>query len=418
MQKLGQNAVKQGVDRPLTVLVVDDSTLQRRLLGAALDKWGYEVFEANSGIDALEICKAAHVDLVLSDWVMPEMDGLTFCREFRALRRENYGYFILLTSKDDKDEVVTGLDVGADDFLTKPVNSAELRARLQAGERVLGMQKELIEKNAAVSNTLSELQTVYQAIDRDLEEAKKLQHSLVPETFLQMGKAQVSFKLQSSGHIGGDMIGHYYKSPERLGLYGFDVSGHGISSALMTARLAGCLASTNPAYSIAMRQLVDGTYAPQSPIEIAQRMNVRMLDELDTDLYLTLVLADVNLKTGAIDMVQAGHPHPLIQRKNNDLDFVGGGGLPIGLIPDAQFCSFQAQLEPGDRLLIYSDGFTEAEDPFGQMLDDDGLARLMAANSNASGPELLDDLVWEIQAFCGKGEVSDDLSAVLLELLE
>ena len=117
------------------VLIVDDSRLQRRILGASLRKWGFVITEAESGEDALKICRTDPPDLVLSDWMMPGMSGLEFCDEFRRMPRENYGYFILLTSKSDKAEIASGLDAGADDFLTKPVNPGELRARISAGGR-------------------------------------------------------------------------------------------------------------------------------------------------------------------------------------------------------------------------------------------------------------------------------------------
>ena len=115
-----------------TVLVVDDSRMQRRILCASLRRWGFVVSEAASGTEALQVCREHPPDLVLSDWMMPGMDGLDFCREFRAMPRETYGYFILLTSKSGKEEIANGLDAGADDFLTKPVNASELRARIAA----------------------------------------------------------------------------------------------------------------------------------------------------------------------------------------------------------------------------------------------------------------------------------------------
>ncbi|NOX39275.1 MAG: SpoIIE family protein phosphatase [Alphaproteobacteria bacterium] len=398
----------------LTVLVVDDSRLQRRLLTSSLTKWGYEIFEAESGRDALAICKAARVDLVISDWMMPEMDGLTFCREFRAIERENYGYFILLTSKDGKNEIAKGLDVGADDFLTKPVHSNELRARLQAGERVLGMQKELIKKNQSILQNLIELQELYQAVDRDLEEAKKLQLSLLPQTFRKFDNTHISMVLQSSGHVGGDMVGYYYTDQHRLGIFAFDVSGHGISSALMTARITGCLSAVDPAHSIAMEPQSDGSFSPLHPEKIAEKLNSRMLRELETELYLTILLADVDLRTGEVEFVQAGHPPPAILRPNKRVEFIGEGGMPIGLISDAIFPTFRYQLDPGDRFLIHSDGFTEAENNDGQFLNEDRFAEMLLSCQNTHGPELLSNLVSETQAFSGH-ELADDLSAVLLE---
>ena len=156
-------------EAPLShVLVVDDSRLQRRILVASLKRWGYQVSEAGSGGEALEKCAETHFDIILSDWMMPGMDGLEFCQNFRRMPRQSYGYFILLTSKQEKDAVARGLDCGADDFLNKPVNAVELRARINAGERIQRMERELVEKNALITSTLQQLQSLYDAPDQFL----------------------------------------------------------------------------------------------------------------------------------------------------------------------------------------------------------------------------------------------------------
>ena len=164
----------EGISAPIQaarrVLVVDDSRLQRRILLSSLSGWGYELREADSGEAALAVCSDWPPDLVISDWMMPGMDGLSFCKQFRTLERESYGYFLLLTSKNEKVHAAEGLDAGADDFLTKPVNKAELRARLNAGERILDMQEELTAKNRIIRQTLSRLQAAHDVIDRDLIE--------------------------------------------------------------------------------------------------------------------------------------------------------------------------------------------------------------------------------------------------------
>ena len=97
---------------PRKVLVVDDSRAQRTALRLQLSRWGYEVTEAESGQAALSLCRKNSFDMILSDWVMPEMDGVTFCRNFRALENETYGYFVLLTSKSEKAEIAKGLESG------------------------------------------------------------------------------------------------------------------------------------------------------------------------------------------------------------------------------------------------------------------------------------------------------------------
>ena len=400
------------------ILVADDSRMQRKILSASLRRLGYDVVEAERGDDALAICREAEIDLVLSDWMMPGLTGVEFCRAFRALDRQSYGYFILLTSKSGKEDIAQGLDAGADDFLTKPVNSDELRARIQAGERILQMEGELIEKNRIVSETLAELQTLYDALDRDLVEAKKLQESLVPEGFRDFGRARVSLILHSSGHVGGDLVGHYVIDEERIGLYSLDVSGHGVSSALMTARLAGLLSGASPDQNVALCRRPGGGYEPFAPGEAAARLNARLLAEMDTEHYLTLLLAELDLKTGRVRMVQAGHPHPVVQRAAGPIEFLGRGGLPIGLIPDAEYETFETVLAPGDRLLLCSDGLTECPDGAGGQVDERGLAQLMARHKALAGPELLNTLAWELRLLAGTDDLPDDLSALLVEFGE
>ena len=108
-----------------------------------LNRWGYRVTEAGNGADALLQCKENCADLIVSDWMMPGMIGLEFCLQLLAMNEDRYSYFILLTSKLEKDEIAHGKENGADDFPTKPVNAHELLARISAGERILQMQRKL-----------------------------------------------------------------------------------------------------------------------------------------------------------------------------------------------------------------------------------------------------------------------------------
>nr|WP_232236973.1 SpoIIE family protein phosphatase [Thiosulfatihalobacter marinus] len=397
------------------VLLVDDSRVQRRILSVSLKRDGYDVIEACSGQEALELCREKRPDLILSDWVMPGMDGLEFCREFRALPGDEYGYFILLTSKSEKAEVAQGFDSGADDFLTKPVNAYELRARISAGERILRMQRELTEKNRVISDTLDELQRVYDSLDMDLIEAKKLQQSLVPDRFRDFGSGAVSLLLQSSGHVGGDLVGHYRISDTRVGLYSIDVSGHGISSALITARLAGYLSSSSPEQNVAMQVLPDGSHIHLEPREVVARLNEITLGEMETEHYFTMLLADVDLTSGRVVMAQAGHPHPLIQRADGTIEQEGPGGLPVGLIPDAEFSQFEVVLTPGDRLMMLSDGVTECPDTQGGMLGEEGLERLVADFVGHDLESTLQAMVWQLDEFSGGQGFPDDISGILYE---
>ncbi|MES0862054.1 SpoIIE family protein phosphatase [Ruegeria sp. SCPT10] len=399
------------------VLVVDDSRLQRRILVASLKKWGFEVLEADNGEKALELCAEFAPDLVLSDWVMPGMSGLEFCRAFRALDSEHYSYFILLTSKSEKQEVARGLDAGADDFLIKPLEADELRARISAGARILDMQRELSDKNRLIESALDELKLAHDAIDKDLKQARKIQESLVPELTREFGVSRVSLLLKPCGHIGGDLVGMFSPGPNRLGFYSIDVSGHGITSAMMTARLGGYLSSQHFDQNVALEKRMNKFYALLPPEQVAETLNSRLMVDTGIEEYFTMVYAIVDLRSGHMKMVQAGHPHPLLLRQDGSTEYLGDGGLPIGLIPDANFQQVETKLNPGDRLLLHSDGFTECHLAEGGLLEEDGLREMaLDCASGQGGSEFLDDMFWRLTQRMPPNEgMGDDVSAVFFE---
>ncbi|WP_209598984.1 fused response regulator/phosphatase [Ruegeria sp. HKCCSP351] len=400
-----------------TVLVVDDSRLQRRILVASLRKWGFEVIEADTGHAALALCVDNPPDLVLSDWVMPGMSGLEFCCAFRALETDQYSYFILLTSKSEKQEVARGLDAGADDFLIKPLEADELRARISAGARILDMQRELSQKNRLIESALEELRLAHDAIDKDLMQARKIQESLVPELTRTFGKSRVSLLLKPCGHIGGDLVGMFSPGVNRLGFYSIDVSGHGITSAMMTARLGGYLSSKHFDQNVAMDQRFDKFYALLPPKHVAETLNSRLMADEGIEEYFTMIYAIVDLRNGHLKMVQAGHPHPLLLRQDGRAEFLGDGGLPIGLIEDARFQQIETQMQHGDKLLLYSDGFTECQLAGGGLLEEDGLRQMAQQSmSERGGSEFLDDMFWRLtQVMSPKDGIGDDVSAVFFE---
>jgi len=406
-----------GSDRPRHVLVVDDSRAQRHILSMHLRRWGYLVTESEDAPSALAICAVAQIDIIISDWMMPGMTGLEFCRKFRGLGRESYGYFVLLTSKSEKTEIADGLEAGADDFLTKPVSSSELRARLRAGERMLAMQAEVLAKNKVIASTLLELQKLYDSLDRDLIEARKLQQTLIRDRVRDYGWAQASLLLRNSGRVGGDLVGSFRVDDGRVAVYAIDVSGHGVASAMMTARLAGFLTGSSPEQNLAYGRGPGGAQTLLPPEAVAERFNRLMLEEIQAEQYFTMVFAVVDRRSGLLSLVQAGHPHPMLVRPSGKVQRLGQGGLPIGLIPDAVYDRQEVAISPGDRLVLVSDGFTECPLPDGQDFGEDRLAESLIRSTHLSGADLLEALVWDLTAHSGSDSFPDDVSGVVLDLL-
>lgn len=127
------------------VLIADDDPMFRRILQTWLEGWGYRVIVAEDGAQAWSILQHEHPpELLILDWVMPGIDGTELCRRVRERQRSPYQYILLATGRDDKRDVVTGLEAGADDYLTKPFDRNELRARLRVGRRILTLQQDLI----------------------------------------------------------------------------------------------------------------------------------------------------------------------------------------------------------------------------------------------------------------------------------
>lgn len=389
--------------RARLVLLADGSKAHRRMLSVQLDRAGYRVIEAADGATALQLCRDREPDVILSDWMLAGINGPDLCRAHRTLSRKGYGYFILLSSKTDSADIATGLQAGADDFLVKPVSGAELLARISAAERVLDMQRDLHEANTELHAALDRLSDAQQQMTADLREARKLQQALIVERQRSFGALRVSLLMRPAGLIGGDLVGFQQIDADSVGLHAVDVSGHGVAAALLTARLAAQIESLSRD-----RRL--------SPAGVVAALNDLMLDALQTDSYLTMIYGVIDIPSGRLRLVQAGHPHPLLQRAGGRIERVGRGGLPVGVVREAVFEEIEVTLAPGDRLLIVSDGLTDAVSRRGATLGEDGLCDILRMNTPLSGHGLLEAMCWSVSDFSG-GERIDDASAVLVEYL-
>jgi sigma-B regulation protein RsbU (phosphoserine phosphatase) len=192
-----------------------------------------------------------------------------------------------------------------------------------------------------------------------------------------------------------------------------DVSGHGVASAMMTARLAGLLSGESPDHNLALATAPDGRRIGLPPEEVAARFNRLMIEDFQVDQYFTLAYADIHLPTGRVRLVQAGHPHPMILRRDGRVEVLGQGGLPIGLIDGAGFQRIEARLGTGDRLILLSDGVTECPSPDGRDFDTDLLSRFLSRHAELTNAELLESLVWALEAHADRAEFPDDVSGIL-----
>jgi two-component system, NtrC family, sensor kinase len=141
----------------MKILIAEDDPVSRRLLQSYLERWGHEVVTAQDGAEAWGFFQNGEFPIVISDWMMPELDGVELIRRVRAYPRPGYVYLILLTARAQKEDIVQGMEAGADDFLAKPFDREELRVRLRAGERIIQLEQSLAEQNRALRETQAAL---------------------------------------------------------------------------------------------------------------------------------------------------------------------------------------------------------------------------------------------------------------------
>ena len=195
-----------------TVLIAEDDPIFRRMLQRWFTRWGYHVTAVENGQDAWEVLQRPDApQLAVLDWMMPEIDGITVCRKIRAGEPGPYRYVLLLTAKDDKQDVVTGLESGADDYLTKPFDVDELRARVRAGKRILDLQAELIHAKdelqfAAAHDRLTGLWNRGAIVDSLKAEISRRRRSLDALSVV-MGDIDHFKKINDTyGHLVGDAV--------------------------------------------------------------------------------------------------------------------------------------------------------------------------------------------------------------------
>jgi len=379
------------------ILLVEDALETRYILSMTLQKYGYVVITAENGEQAWEILQQqADIQLVLSDWMMPLMDGIQLCQAIRNKQDwHSYIYFILLTAKGDKDAVIQGMEAGADDFLLKPVNLNELRVRLNAGNRIIELEKTL-------ECSKQKVQQAYDQISLDLESAAKMQQALLPQPG-RLGNIEFDWIFCPYRFVAGDMFNYFELNDKYLGFYQLDVAGHGVSSALLSFTLD---------HRIVNSLLLDNNNTPVAPEEVVAALNEEFQNSLDN--YFTIIYGYINKDSGEVCLTQAGHPKPIFVSGSN-AKLYGEGGFPVGMLPDLEYQSFKLQLEIGERFFIYSDGVTECMNSDNEQFSESRFVSLLEQYHDLSLDALLKKIGIELRNWRKEIPFDDDVTLLAFE---
>ncbi len=390
----------------MKVLIAEDEAMSRRLLQSYLERWGHEVVAAQNGAEAWNLFATGEFSIVISDWIMPEMDGVELIRRIRACQRPAYVYAILVTSKSQKEDLVEGMEAGADDFVTKPFDRDELRVRLRAGQRV-------IELETALRTSLEELA---QARQREAETGAKIQQTLLlGQPPRDLPEAQIAALTIPSQQIDGDFYDFFRHSDHCLDVVVGDVMGKGVPAALLGAAIKSHFLR---ALSQLIARLDQGKLPePEEIVTIVHTDVTRQFIGLES--FVTLCYVRFDLESRQVALVDCGHTKTVhFQCRRGICETLRGGNIPLGFNEREIYKQVTVPFEAGDMFFFYSDGVTEAENETGEFFGEGRLLKLIQAHGGLEPEALIDKVHSAVVAFAQAETFADDVTCVAVKIAD
>ncbi|MBW2194828.1 MAG: SpoIIE family protein phosphatase [Deltaproteobacteria bacterium] len=404
---------------PIQILIVEDDKLTRNSLCQIIQKLDYEVMTASDGLEAWNILREKPVDIVITDWMMPGMDGLELCKRIRSADLRNYVYVIILTARGGKKELIEAIDAGADDFAVKPSTQLELSARIKAGKRILKLQSDLKEQNEKLSKSNRKLNHAYSVIKKDLEAGAKIQSSLLPQKASIISGISFDWIFLPSEFVAGDVFNYFRLDENHVGFYVLDVAGHGIPAAMLSVTLSKALSPANTQECL-LKQFMPVPEPPYykiiNPATAIKMLNERFQADPETMQYFTIVYGIIDIQNGETVITQAGHPCPILLQKGTSANLIGKGGFPVGMLPNIDYEEQEIVLNRGDRLFAFSDGITECINSKQQEFSPERLMDLVEEGRNFPLRKLLELIEHRLHQWKGDNTFEDDVTLLAIEI--
>src|SRR6266576_3910371 len=319
------------------ILVVDDDAVSRKILAQLLASAGHQCRECEDGTEALELIRARQPSLLLLDFDMPGLNGTEVLKSLRSDKDPAIAQIpaIMLTGHGSEESEVRCLQAGADDFVTKPVNAAVLRARIETQLRLRSMRRQLERQN-------NELEEWRRNLERDLAAAQLTQQSLIPQKPPIIAGWEVAACYRPVIQVGGDIYGWLRMKDGRILFWIADGTGHGAAAALLT--------------TLAKLLFHHGNEEHDMPASIMEAVNNDFRSIFGSRSFMTAMCVALDPVTGKASIVGAGHPPLLVTRPNGTTESIASIAPPLGLIEQPEFTETAIDLKPGDAFLLYTDG--------------------------------------------------------------
>ncbi len=402
------------IEAPIRVAIVDDQALIRSGLGAFLMAYNelQLVGEANDGEEAVQLCELVQPQVVLMDLKMPKMDGIAATREIHA--RWPQIQVLVLTSFKDNELVDRALEAGATGYLLKNITAQELADAIintHSGQMALDKESILASDPAGLLETSSmglaephnKSGQPEEHSTQELVTAGKMQSDILPEKPPVIRGWEVCALLEPARETSGDFYDFIPLDSGKLGIIIADVSDKGMGAALFMA-----LAST-----------LIRTYAPQYPTLPSFALNAvnrRILSDTRGNMFVTVFYGVLEPDTGRLRYVNAGHnpPYLVSAQKGKPIDKLQRTGMALGVLEDAVWQQKMVKFVPGDTLLLYTDGVTEAQNREGSFFGEQRLLEIARSKTGCKAHEMQNTVMQELRRYIGDAPNQDDITLVVL----
>jgi phosphoserine phosphatase RsbU/P len=380
------------------ILVVDDEPdleiLIRQRFRKAIREDQLRFEFAQNGVQALDkLNEHQDISVVLSDINMPEMDGLTLLQRIGE-RNDPCLKSVIISAYGDMENIRTAMNRGAFDFLTKPIDFTDL-------ETTIGRTLEQREILRQATHDREQLLLVR----NDLSTAARIQQAILPQTFPPFPKRtefDIFATMVPAKEVGGDFYDFFFLDDDRLAFVVGDVSGKGVPAAI---------------YMAVSRTLLKAVAAQVvNPGETLRRINNMLIPEGADSMFVTVFYGLLNTRTGDLQFAYGGQPPPFIRKRDGTVNKIThDGGFLLGRIEGMEYDTHKILLQPGDTILLYTDGVTEAMTKEGELFEDERLERSLLSMNGVSLPEMLKTIHAHITEFVAGAPQNDDITMLALQ---
>jgi len=378
-------------------LIADDDVDILTALRLLLKSEGYEAETVSSPKAVLEAIEHSQFDVVLMDLnyardTTSGREGIDLISRIHAL--DPALPIVVMTAWGTVDLAVEAMRRGVRDFVQKPWDNPKLLQTLR--KQVLHARVRRNVECRLATNRRSDTK-----LQRELIEARELQESLLTTTPPSLEGFELAIKWQPATTVGGDYVAAFELDDQHAALCVADVVGKGLPAALLMSN-----------FQAALKTLAAETF---SPAEVSKRLNWQLYSNIPLHKFVTAFYAVLDIKTSVLTFTNSGHNPPLLVKANGDCCPLEIGGSVLGGFPDAEFSETEVQLNEGDRLLIFTDGLTEAVDESGEQFGEERLIELLRLHRESSVEELKEIVFEAVGDFCGN-TFEDDVALMLVSV--